>query len=191
MTNEQIGEVVMAIGKKPLECDNGILGWHDSVYKERYDLLQLLTDITFNGYEFRVKPDKPPQPTPTQIPGYKVVDFRPPLKGEKFWSKRRYENGAISNCADENDPPNEPRYILAKIAPEKREVKYPVQVLGEMYIIHRQGQTRNITKLPGMVGFKWFVFQKDGEDQEHNTRPTRLTRDGTEVAKFAVFQETT
>jgi len=117
MTNEQIGEVVMAIGKKPLECRNANQGWRLSVYEHAEDIPQLLMLITCNGYEFRVKPDKPPQPTPTQVPGYKVVDFRPPLKGEKFWSKCRHGNGAISNCADENDPPNEPRYILAKAEP--------------------------------------------------------------------------
>lgn len=186
MTYEQIGEVVMALGKKPLECDDGILGWHDSVHKERYDLLALLTDITDGDYEFRVKPD---EPTPEQIPGYRVVDFRPPLKGEKFWTKCRHGNGALSNCTDENDPPKEPRYILAKIEPgkpETREVLYPVEVLGEMYVIRRAGQTRNITKLPGMVGFKRFEYS-DGGTGDTATRDRGTV---TEVAEVAVFEET-
>jgi len=134
-----------------------------------------------------MRDDLPPEPIPAQVPGYKVVDFRPPLKGEKFWSKCRHGNGAISNCADENDPPNEPRYILAKIEPENREVKYPVEVLGEMYIIHRQGQTRNVTKLPGMVGFKRFIYSDDGTGDT----ATRDRGTVTDVAEFAVFEETT
>jgi len=84
------------------------------------------------------------------------------------------------------EPPNEPRYILAKIAPETREVKYPVEVLGEMYIIHRQGQTRNITKLPGMVGFKCFEY----DDGFKTLWPKKMYPGlGIKTAKFAVFEE--
>jgi len=139
-----------------------------------------------------MRDDKPPEPIPAQVPGYKVVDFRPPLKGEKFWVKGRLGNGAISNYADWNEPPNEPRYILAKIAPENREMKYEIERgRRQAYCFWPNIELPGIfiTEAPSMVGFKHFIYA-DG-----HSRMTPVYRANaespTEVAKFAVFEETT
>lgn len=138
----------------------------------------------------------PPEPTPDQIPGYKVVDFRPPNKDDAYWMRQ----GGIGRITNDFKWTDGPRYILAKIEPEKREVKYPVMPYGSSgyYVIcHKiSHELTPIYKCSAMIGFKEFEFADGGRSVTKMVRE-RLVGHGlpyiptghTEVCKYVVFEE--
>jgi len=70
--------------------------------------------------------------------------------------------------------------------PKKREVKYAIRSDRVFHVFDRTGQTRNITKAPGMVGFKCYEFKYG----VRFTLPVYESAAGrTEVAKYVVFEE--